>query len=51
MTSEVNCNVDTCNYWKDMKCIASDIKVNMKDGEAVCNPDDTFCATFETREC
>ncbi len=51
MTLEVNCNVDNCTYWQDKKCMAEDITVNMKDGEEVCDPDDTFCETFETKEC
>ncbi len=51
MASEVNCGVDNCIYWQDRKCMAADIKVNMKDGEEVCDPDDTFCETFETKEC
>ena len=51
MALEVKCNVDNCNYWQDSKCMAEDITVNMKNGEEVCNPDDTFCETFETKEC
>lgn len=52
MSSEVNCNVDNCVYWQDMKCSANSIHVKMQGNqEEVCSSEATICETFETKEC
>ena len=52
MASEIKCKVSRCDYWKNMRCGANRIEVNMqKDESDTCSSDSTFCETFKTKEC
>ncbi len=51
MAKEVRCSVDNCLHWQEMKCSATDIKVNMDGSGEACSSDATYCETFETKKC
>ncbi len=52
MTSRIKCNVSNCDHWKEMRCAAEEVKVNMlNQGSETCTSDTTYCETFKTKEC
>ncbi|AEM79208.1 protein of unknown function [Thermoanaerobacter thermohydrosulfuricus] len=44
----VKCSVNTCSYWKDMKCHAPSIEINSKVMSAKTSAE-TECTTFKPR--
>ena len=52
MSSEITCRVSHCDYFKNMKCAADKVEVNMQGRAAEnCSSDSTYCETFKSKKC
>lgn len=46
---EVECSVDTCEFWDDSYCSADKLKVNHNKSNAAHSSEETCCKTFITK--